>query len=57
MFLILKKIIFSINYMDMCQTVIGVDMTFCQILDRILTEGPSMSLNKLEKPPAIKNKP
>jgi hypothetical protein len=40
----------------MCQTVIGADIVFNKILDRILTEEPSPSLGKLERPSMIKNK-
>jgi hypothetical protein len=42
-----------------CQTVIGANlgMTFCQILDRVLTDRPSSSLDKLEGFFVIKSKP
>jgi hypothetical protein len=43
--------------MDTCQIIIGADMTFYQILDGILTEGPSPSLGKLKGTPVIKSKP
>jgi hypothetical protein len=39
------------------QKVIGVDMTFCQILDKILIEGPSQCFGKPEGLPMIKSKP
>jgi hypothetical protein len=40
----------------MSQTVIGVDITFRQILGKILMEGPSLSLSKPERPLVIKSK-
>jgi hypothetical protein len=40
---------FLINYIDTCQIVIGVDVAFRQILDKILTEGPSLSLRQTKK--------
>jgi hypothetical protein len=43
--------------MDTCQTVIGANVTFFQILDGILMQGPSPSLGKLEEPRVIKSKP
>jgi hypothetical protein len=43
--------------MDTCQIIIGADMTFYQILDGILTEGPSPSLGKLKGTPVIKVNP
>jgi hypothetical protein len=46
---------FLINYIDTCQIVIGVDVAFRQILDKILAEGPSLSLDKLKS--LIKSKP
>lgn len=45
-----------INYMDKCQTVIGVDVVFSQILDRILAKGLSPSLSKPEGSPVIESK-
>jgi hypothetical protein len=46
-----------INYMDMCQTVIGANVAFRQILDGILMQRPSPSLSKSEEPRVIKSKP
>jgi hypothetical protein len=43
--------------MNTCQVMIGVDVTFYQILDIILTQRSSLSLGKPERPPVIKNKP
>jgi hypothetical protein len=42
--------------MDTCQTVIGANIAFRQILDVSLIQGPSLSLGKSEKPRVIKNK-
>jgi hypothetical protein len=43
--------------MDMCQTVIGANVAFRQILDGILMQRPSPSLSKSEEPRVIKSKP
>jgi hypothetical protein len=42
--------------MNICQTVIGIDVVVYQILDRILTKGPYPSLGKPEGPHVIKKK-
>jgi hypothetical protein len=42
--------------MDTCQTKIGANVAFRQILDEILMQGPSPSLGKLEKLCVIKSK-
>lgn len=59
MFLILFKNIFlkKINYRDTCQLLISADVTFRQILDKILTKIPSLSLDKPEMPLVTKSKP
>jgi hypothetical protein len=40
--------------MDMCQIVINANMTFGQILDKILTKILCLSFSKLRGPPIIK---
>jgi hypothetical protein len=41
--------------MNTCQTVIGANVVFRQLLDGILTEESTPSLGKLKGPPMIKN--
>ena len=50
-------LLFLINYMDTCRTMIGSNVVFHQILDEILTERPFSSLSKSDGPPLIKSKP
>jgi hypothetical protein len=38
----------------MCQIMIGANVAFCQILNKILIEGPSPSLGKPNESPVIK---
>jgi hypothetical protein len=42
--------------MNTCQIVIGANVTFCQILDEILMEGPSSTLGRPKGLPVIKVK-